>query len=266
MTNVVQYRGDTTNRGNSATIWYDCPWLEIFSGTVDGTLLYDNFDTGGLITAPTTIAALGGGVPWSGFSSGASQVTHDDASGIVLAETTVNEATNIFQNQHPFFISSTSGGLWFEARIKLSHTATTENSWFVGLMDTTTTTATVPLTATGALADANLIGFHKPEANTTAFDASHKADGQTVVEDNSDIGTIVAATYFKVGFKHNADTDLVSYYVDGVEQANTVSSATATTFPNAAGDALGVVIALAVGAAESDNTLTCDWIRVAHVY
>lgn len=265
MNGFVNYKGYNASRGPSASIWASCPWSAIVNADVAGTYLWDDFDVGGLMTAPTTIAALGGGRPWSGFSSTGSQVTYDDSSGIVLAETTEDEATNIFQEQHPFNISRSHKSLWLESRIKLSHTATTENSWFVGLMDTTATTAAVPLTATGALADVNLVGFHKPEANTTAYDTSYKANTVTAVEVNSDVGAITAATYFKVGFKYDADTYKLSFYIDGVKQATekTIPSAAGTDFPNDV--ALGAVVALAVGAGASDNTLTCDWFRAAQL-
>lgn len=81
--------------------------------------------------------------------------------------------------------------------------------------------AAVPVTATGTIADVNFVGFHHPEANTSAFDASYKANGVTAVEVNSDIGTLVAGTYVKLGMKYDSATLKLAFYVDGVKQAST---------------------------------------------
>lgn len=266
----VKYRGNqgsnvpNTTRGMSPNIWATCPLANILDGSVDGIHFFDDFTDGGIITSPTTQAALVG-KSWSGFGSAGSTITYDDAAGggIVLSETTDNEGVVLSQEPHPFVISNVSGNLWMEARIKLLLTATTENSWCVGLMDTTACTATVPLTAAGAIADVNFVGFHKPEANTTAYDTSYKADGVTLVEVNSDVGAITAATYFKVGM--TKINNVLSFYIDGVACASTksITGALGTDFPSDV--ALGPVIAMAVGAAASDNTLTCDWYRIAQL-
>ena len=253
-----------TNRLHSGNVWCEAPIDAIQSGFRNGYYFFDDFGSGGIITAPTTQAALVGN-GWSGFSSSAAQISYDDSEdgGIVLAETTDNEGTVINQEPHPFVISNVSGNFCFEARIKLSHTATTENSWVAGLMDTTAVTATVPLTAAGAIADVNFVGFHKPEANTTAFDASYKANGVTLVEVNSDVGAITAATYFKVGMKKLATDNILRFYVDGLQLASTktITGALGTDFPSDIG--LGIVLGLAVGAAASDNTMTIDWVGAA---
>jgi hypothetical protein len=121
------------------------------------------------------------------------------------------------------------------------------------------------LTATGALADVNLVGFHKPEANTTAYDTSYKSNGNAIVEVNSDVGTIVDATYFKVGMKMKYDDHVLRFYTNGVQHptTKTIIDALGTTFPSDVG--LGLVAALGVGAAASDNTLTLDWWRICQL-
>jgi hypothetical protein len=266
MSNVVQYRGNqgtndaNTTRGFSPFIWADCPWDAIARGSIDGIQDFDDFLRGQLTPTITTTIDVNN---YLMFGSSGATVTYDDAQGgaIVLAETTDNESVNITTEQHPYRLTQGGGDFWFEARIKLALTATTENSWAVGLMDTTATTATVPLTAAGAIADVNFVGFHKPEANTTAYDTSYKADGVTLVEVNSDVGAIANATYFKVGMKYKNSDNKLRFFINGVQCANTktLPNATGTDFPADIG--LGFVLALGVGAAASDNTLSCDWWR-----
>ncbi len=137
----------------------------------------------------------------------------------------------------------------------------------MGLIEDTAGTVAVPLLTTGELADKNLIGFHRPEANTTTFNGSYKSNGNTAVVSNSGIGALTAATYVKLGFTFNQRNDnKVRWFVNNVEQATakTVPDNTGTDFP--ADVALGWMIAMAVGAAASDNTLTADWIRVAQEF
>lgn len=262
MTNLVRHRSDNSSRGPSAGLWADCPWDSIKAGA--GAWVDEDFDKLGLITAPTTIAALMG-LGWSGFSSTGSQITHDDASGIKLAETTDDEGTSIFLEAHPFQLSLSHGSFWFESRFKTLLTATTENRFFIGLMDTTAVTAAVPLTATGALADVNLVGFHYPDADTTTFDFSYKADGVAAVVVNDGLASITADTYVKAGFKFDARKRVISSYINGVKQANTkvMPSAAGTDFPNHV--ALGVVAAMSCGAAANDNVVTIDWIRAGQL-
>jgi len=277
MTNVTQYKDPTdTTRGPSPVIWADCPWSEIFNQVGQGQggyQFFDDFLHGGITPTITTAIDLTGGSGYSAFGSAGATMTYDDVAGgaIVLTEATADESLTLYTENHPYRISQDAGKLWFEARIKCSGIVTNANSFFVGLMDTTTPTDAVPLTATGALADMNLVGFHAPEANTSAFDASYKADGVTAVEVNSDIGTLVADTYVKLGMVYDPTPSTTGtkaqlvFYVDGAKQASvaTIPDATGTDFPADIG--LGLGIALAVGAGAETDTLTMDWWRVAQL-
>jgi hypothetical protein len=165
---------------------------------------------------------------------------------------------SITTKQTPFQIESTKGSLWFEARIKTSTITTAEQAWFLGLMDATAQTATVPITATGTIATINSVGFHHPEANTTAFDAFYKANDVTLVEVNSNIGALEVGVYVKLGFKFDTTNNVLSYYVNGVLQAasKTVGVAAGTDFPDDVTLAPVLAMTLANSAAE---TVTMDW-------
>ena len=273
MTNVVQYKSSSadTARGPSPAIWGDCPWLEIMAQVAQGRggyQLWDDFDTGGLITSPTTIAALGGGHKYSGFGSSGATITVDDAaagsSGIVLTEATNNEAVSITTDNHPYTMSNVSGNLWFEARVKTSTITTAEQSFFIGLTETEPHTAAIPLTATDVLSDHNMVGFHMQEATTTAFDFSYKANGITAVEVNADIGTLAVDTYVKLGFVLRSTDRKIRCFINGVEQASTktLDDADGTDFPSDVGLAPTLAMLLGNSAAE---TMTMDWWKVAQI-
>ena len=268
MSNKQQYSGssvsDTSRRRSN--FWAGSRVNEIISGDFDGIRTFHDFASGGKITVPTTEAALVGlGV--NGFGSSGSTISYDQVKNgggaLILAETTASEGVILRDAVAPFQISSGVGSLWFEARVKPLLIATTEMAFVAGLMDTTAASATVPLTmSTGAIADVNFVGFHKPVANTTALDTSYKADGVTAVEVNSDVGTLAAATWIKLGMKFDTVSNVLSFYINGVKQASTktIPNAKGTDFP--ADVALGWVIGMCVGAGASDNELHVDWVEV----
>lgn len=265
MSNKQQYSGssvsDTSRRRSN--FWAGSRADEIENGDFDGIRVFQDFHSGGKITIPTTEAALVG-LPLNGFGSSGSTLAYSQVANgggaLIMAETTASEGFILRDAAAPFQISSGVGSLWFECRIKPLLIATNEMAFIAGLMDTTAASATIPLTmTTGAIADANFVGFHKPVANTTAFDTSYKANGVTAVEVNSDVGTLAAATWIKLGMKFDTFTNILSFYINGVKQANTktIPNATGTDFP--ADVALGLVAGMCVGSAASDNELHIDW-------
>lgn len=248
----------------SPNIWGDCPLEAIRNGGVDGFIFEDDFIRGFITPTITTLIDVN---EYSCFGSAGATLTFDDVSGgaIVLTEATDNESISISTEQHPFWLNSSKGDLWFEARIKTSTITTAEQAFLVGLMDTTAQSAVVPITATGTIADLNFVGFHKPEANTTAFDASYRADGVAAVEVNADIGTLVADTYVKLGMKFTAVNNTLAFYVNNAKQTSTkeLGAAAGTDFPDDIGLAPVLAMTLANSAAE---TMTMDWWRCVQRY
>lgn len=255
--------GGDTNRTPSPNIWGDCPILSILEGSIAGVYLFDDFVRGFITPTITTLLNVDG---YACFGSAGATITFDDATGggIVLTEATDDESVSMTCEQHPFWLNSSKGKFWYEARVKLS-TVAANHAFVVGMMDTTALSAAVPVTATGTIADANFVGFHRPEANTTAIDASYKANGVTAVEVNSDIGTLVAATYIKLGMKFDPqDGNKLAFYLDGIKQASTktLGAAAGTDFPDDIG--LAPVIGQTLGASAS-KTITMDWWRIAQL-
>lgn len=266
MAEKVRYQGDNVSRGPSGNIWHDCPFMDILADPGIGYGFMEDFLEWGLTGTITSLIKHNG---FTVFGGATGTLLNDEAvgGGLAILTSASNEATVI--GRDPVFnITSLGGALWFEARVKVSTITTNLLGFFVGLMDTTAYTATVPLTATSDLANVNLVGFHRPEANTTKFDASYKADGVTAVEVNSDIGTLVAGTYVKMGFKFtpsDAGAATLRFYIDNVLQATkkTIPNATGTDFP--ADVQMGPVIAVQ-GVSTPDHSLTIDWMRIAQLH
>jgi hypothetical protein len=278
---VVDYKGGLGTADTSATpskaLWAGCDSLELIR--TGGIFYHEDFAVQALITSPTTIAALVGVPGLNGFSSDASQVVISDVEGgcIQIKQTTDDHATSIFTPSHPYVISAGKGKFWMEARIKCNLLDTTEQSMFLGLMGVTAPTVAIPLTTSaGAIADINCVGWHRLDTDLTSLKQSYKADGVTAVEKTLTTA-IVADTWIKLGMKFDPTDDYegpnrLSFWINGVRQtydsttgakSKEIPDATGTDFP--ADVVLGPILALAIGAGGSDNTITMDWWRIAQV-
>ena len=252
-----------TDRGPSPGIWGDCPILSILDGSLAGIMVIDDFEKGGLVTSPTTSAALVG-VPYSGFGDTGSTITDAAELGGAITLTsdgTSNDATSLFSLTTAFQTGLTKGPLWFEARVKLSSLLTTESGFFLGLADNTAKTTTIPLGATaGALGDLNLVGWHALDTDVRTIKSCYKSDGVDAVDVESVATAITEATYVKLGFRKDR-AGLVTWFINNLPQATTfqVLNDLGTGFP---GDAvMGPCVSLAVGAATGAQTLIMDWWR-----
>lgn len=245
-----------------SSFWADCPLSAMLIDPAAGYSVQDNFADVGL--SPTITTIISGQGRYLLFGGAGSTIIPDAAlgGGLMLTLTDDDQATSITTKQTPFQITSGAGSLWFEARVKTTTITTNQQAFFVGLMDATPQTAIVPLTAAGALADINLVGFHRPEANTTAFDTSYKANTVTAVEVNSDVGTLVAGTYVKLGMKFDTTNNVLSFYIDGALQAagKTIPNATGTDFP---ADVLLAPVLAILAKTDDAETFTIDWYKCA---
>jgi hypothetical protein len=246
--------GSAGGAGLSPAIWDDCPLVGIMCDPTIGWMVSDDF---------ADLSGLGRYLVYGG--AGATIAPSNTlGGGLTLSLTDIDQAVSIVTKQNPFQITSGAGDLWFEARVKFSTITTNEQGWLLGLTSIITQSATVPLTNTSAIADINFVGFHKPEANTTKFDASYKADGVTAVEVNSDIGALAVDTYVKLGMKFSTANNRLEFYVNGVKQANgkTIPNATGTDFP--ADVPMAPTFAL-LAATDDTETATIDWWKIAQL-
>jgi hypothetical protein len=252
-----------TSRGPSQSLWGDCPVLEIMEGSRNGWGYHDDFDNLG--TTPTITTTIAYGKYQAFGSSGATLTDGDEIGGtLVFTEATDNEGVIIADRQLPFQISTAHGDLWFEARVKFSTIADTTAGAFIGLIDSATISATVPIAAAGTLADENFVGWHRLEGDGDKMDFVYKADGVTQVTVEADAATLAADTYVKIGFRFNAKEGKLYHYVNGVpsQTTKTIPSAAGTDFPNDVRMGKICAMLLATGAS---FTMELDWWRCFQV-
>lgn len=271
MSQNSQYKtSPDTTRSLSQNVWKygeGCPSNdELQNGPRTGIMIYDDFTNGGVVTSPSTEAALVG-IPYSGFGSSGGTITHADATGgaLVLTEATDNEGNAIKAESHPFKISSLLGDLYFEARVKVSLVTDDLINMFVGLMDTTALSVNVPLSSANppVLTGCNFVGFFLKEADAGAITSSYIADGVTPVTVQTGLATLVADTYIKLGmvFQRNyrgLGSARIAWFVNGTEQSTTkiVPNDTGTDFP--ADVRLSPVFGQHLGGSQSTLS-TIDW-------
>lgn len=276
---TIRWGGSDTEQKPSGTIWGKCPWNAIQDGSVRGVSLWDDFSsfnitpattegnwaanrgyaqfssTGGTITAPAASAATKAGIPTSGITIG----SDDDNEGVGIRSLSV-----------PYMINRANQRFWFEACFKKSSIANTILEFFIGLMENTALTATVPITTTAAtLADKNLVGVYTTESAGSTGISTYKADGVTAVTVGTEF-TFVADTFTKVGMMYvpSGDKDgayCLSFYQDGVRLASSkiIPDSSGTDFPTDV--AMGPVLATRNAAGTSPGTVTVKWWKYAQL-
>ena len=268
--NVTQYKGSQTgglssanDRRPSPSIWADCPALEIASGIRDGIHIFDDFGNGPQVAAGAEADYAG----YRGFAdTGGSLADGGEWGGTLVASSDGdNEGAGIRTGVAPFQIDIGQGKFWFEARVKTSTITDNKHGIILGLMESTAITATVPITAAGAIADVNMVGFHRLETDGDYFDTVYKANGVTQVTVKSDAVLLVADTYVKLGMVFDPSTNVLKFYVNGVPLADskTIPAADGTDFPNDV--RLGMVFHVLNATATTPGSSEIDWWRAAQL-
>ena len=166
-------------------------------------------------------------------------------------------------------IPGISNDLVFECRIAVSTISDDIGDLFIGLAGAAgvnVAAVVVPITATaGALATTlSLLGFHKLSGDGDKVDLAYeRASG--VVATKTDVGTLVADTYIKLGFRYNGVAQTLTPWIDGVEitASKIAKSITgATPWPN---DYLAPVIASMQVDGTTAMKMTVDWIACAQL-
>jgi hypothetical protein len=203
-----------------------------------------------------------------GFAStgGTGAVADVRGGGYTLSSDGDDEGASIGMTHYPFQIGQSYGKLWFEASVKTSTISDTKHGFFLGLIDSSTLSATVPIAAAGTLADENFVGFHRLEGDGDKVDTVYKADGVTQVSVDTDAVTLVADTFVKLGMLYDPEDNYkLSFWADGerLPDYKTIPSAAGTDFPNDVG--LGFVFAVlnATGSTPGDSTMR--WARIAQL-
>lgn len=270
-----------TDNGWSPGIWGSCPIQAIKDGEISGKVFEFDFDT-----LPKTPATTEGNFGlFSQFSSTGGAI--DSATGIgggwVFSSDGDDEGASIRSRAISFQIDRTAAKkFWFEARIKTSTITDTKHNIICGMMGDSALTATVPITAAGAVADVNIVGFRRTEAASggALMDTFYKADGVTAVTVQAGAVALTADTYTKLGMVYEPEVDPflhdvsmtgvgrynLFFYNNGIRLSSykQIPSAQGTDFPNDVG--LGFVFAVLNATASTPGNSTISRVRVAQVY
>jgi hypothetical protein len=165
--------------------------------------------------------------------------------------------------------SGTRGLVAFECRFRVGSVADDVTAIFLGLAEEALAAADTKADNTGAMADKDYIGFNSVHTNsgTTGTNAKltfvyNEASGAGPITAIANVQTMVAATWYKVGFCYdpNAQADKrITIYVDGVEQSTYVTDTaitTSTNFPD--GEELAPLMGMKNGSG-AIGSLDLDW-------
>jgi len=278
--NTVQWHGQNTDYGPSASIWGNCPINGLRDRSVNGVLFEDYFSSFNK-TPPTTEGNWGANSNYSAFTStggflnpvalSVATAAGVPTTGVNLGSDGDDEGASFRTTAIPFAINRANFSFWFECSIKKSTLTTANMNFFVGLMGNSALTATVPITAVGALADVNLCGFFCPESGTSGVNTVYKADGVTAVTVGTGEATLVADTYTKLGMRYTPLGDprgsfILSFFQDGVRLSSVkqIPTTNGTDFPTDVG--MGLVVAHLNATGTTPPTTTIRWWRAAQLY
>ena len=273
MNTVGMGAADSTRQvSDSSMLWRGMPWRDIKEGVRSGFAVH--YELGKIKASANVNAAI---APWGdGFnlfgSDGAAVAVLDElGGGKTFSSDGDNEGVSLQQIALPFQISRDHKLFVAECRLKTSTITDTKHGFFWGLAQALTLSATVPITAAGAIADTNIVGFHRLEADGDMLDTVYKADGVTQVTVQADAVTLVADTYVKLGIRYEpvgdqANAYALSFWRNGVRlsSSKTIPAAAGTDFPNDV--RMGLVFALLNATATTPGTTSIQWMRAAQLF
>lgn len=244
------------NVGLSGALWGGVPLQEILGGNPElGRVIYKTFDNAPTIATTVTVDGI------YAYVDGSCSVAPDADDPGVVELTTTNSANNEVHiaasvaNAAPFAAISSSSPktVIFEARVNLSSVA--DVAAVVGLAEPGFAANSGLADTTGAIADKDFVGFQVLAAAPTAWDAIYHKAGQTQVQVLAAAHTQAASTYVKLGFRYNAVSGDLDYYVNGAWVA-TVSDVSVTAFPD--GELLAPIFGVKTFASAA-KVLRVDW-------
>lgn len=271
---IMRESGDT-RRGPSPIIWARENWLDLLDDPSRGIAFWDDFASFPK-TPPTTEGNWG---QYAAFSDTGGTMTNGDTAtslggSVAIGSDGDNEGASFRTLATPFRIDRNQQQFCFECRIKTSTIADTKHNILIGLMEDAALTAISPITAAGAIADVNLVGFRRTEAASggAIMNTVYKANGITAVTLQSVAGGFVADTYTKLGMKYyprghkSGNNFWLAFFQDGVELATGYQIVTGqgTDFPNDV--PMGLFFAVLNATASTPGTSTIDWWRASQQF
>ncbi len=264
---TIQFTGINTGTGLSPGLWKKFPLEHVIAdpnmgvwSRIDGRDVGPNAATsGGAVTEANG--------PLRTFLSQDGAIENVDAtsvgSGLKASSNGDDEGVVLSQFLTPFKIAYQGKPFIFEARVKTDTIANSKHNIFVGLLESVVPTVSIPIADNSALADQNLVGFHRLGSDGDYFDTVYTANGVTAVSVQADAAVIVADTWVKLGMYFDGTT--LYFYKDGVvlSTSKTIPSGAGTDFPNDVN--LGLVFAMRNVTASSPGAAYLDWMIAAQL-
>lgn len=274
MANNMQHGADVSHNSPSPSIWNA---FNQDNATYNNRLkvFWDDFDSFGITTAVTSNVGLYN-------SNGKQYVSYEDTGGAIGQLATndlgvISIATDNSDNDECWLMpggvasvfgtakTKANGGLslGFEARV--SPTLITSGNWFIGMSEEGLAAADT-ITDSGAMASKDFIGFRVLEDDPDGLDIVYRKAGQSEVVLVSVAQTLVAATFYKLGFlidmKEPDTNKRGKFFIDGVEQSTYITDAilAAATFP---GSEELHMLAGVKNSTTAATTLSIDWVKMA---
>lgn len=274
MDGIAKFAGANSGMGYSGSIWADCPEEELRAGLATGPLgfLYERRFQSIPITFPTTEANYMDGAAFGSTGATGTASTKEIGGGLTIGSDDDNEGASLRTVSAPAKIILTGGDFWFEARILSSVITDTTTDIFLGLFENVAFTSTVPIQASGAMADKNFVGFQRTETTAKGgfMDCTYKTDGNAQVSAQANGVTLVADTYTNLGMKFIPKRNVGKgagyflWYQDGVQIASYLVTTTAgNPFPNDIN--LGFAFAILNAAGTSPGTATIKHVKMAQL-
>lgn len=265
-----------TEYGPSGSIWGDCP-IEDFTtpdASAKGIGYFRFIDFSKFRTSTNVNAAEAhwqDGLKVFGDNGFALTTLDELPGGQTVGSDGDNEGGSVGDMNYPFQLDRGKKAFWFECMVKFSSISNTLHGDFIGLIDASALSATVPITAAGALADENLVGFFRPEGDGDGIDTVYKANGVTAVTLQADAVVPVADTWVKLGIKFipfgdpKGDNRLV-FFKNGTRLTTSyeIPTADGTDFPNDV--RLGFVAAMLNATATTPGSTSWGWAQMAQFY
>lgn len=274
MTNFFTYAraGSDTTRDPSPSIWRSCPTEFIEGGA--GHFVKDDFEVVSLPGTQTSEVAWG---RYKVYNTGAGTVKTnasldgtETAGGIIsMLCDTAGDQSSLATQSCPFYFSgssSTSGKLWFEARIAVTGIATNNIQLFVGFTESDgyTLGAAKPLGDADAVAsDGPILGFRMKEDALGVVDAGYADEAATLTNVVTGLGTFAASTWAKVGLIYDPaeSANCIRFFWNGVQSSTVMSRSTLTGLTNLDVSTLGLTFATFADSAGTSTYAYMDWWR-----
>jgi hypothetical protein len=267
-----KHAADVSGVGPSGSIWGNVPFEESRIDPDIGYGVHEDFLAfNGLLTSTTgDYSGQAGG--YSAYQDGSNTILQlaTEVGGVVriTTDTTDNDESwlqlggvaGVFGK-----LATTSAGkkLCFETRFRVD-TITSRNI-FIGLAEEGFAAGDAITDAGAMVTTKDFIGFRSLEGDANALDNVYQAASQTTVVVKDDAQTLVASTWYKVGFIYDPNyyntNKSIRFFIDGVELGDGVaySALDDATFPG--GEELSPVFGVKNGTTAAIN-LDIDWFRI----